>query len=353
MLEEKGSELSPEHRRYIEQTLEFVDRTVEDEHDRHYRSRVYTVLDTRTWPELHVTVWNTIAHAWNSAVQLTLSPDGGSVPDLPASAPVGIYLDYPTDALVPFERKAGRKLAARIGRRPMVATFPWDPARLSWETIKVLVWETLETQHLCQRALHSADDREIAAALQQHVRALTSRIVAPPEDRLPGLVWLVATGALVAFGSPDILNYLTGAQLAYQAVLDLLKRLRSFQVANTLSKFARRMTPSPTPVRPAASSSTLRESVQSVEGSTERAYSRAGVTRVVGRDPGRFVGPVAVPLMGRRVGPVAVPVMRLDVGPVVRGADGAKATGWHRHTWSPPTPTFGAGVCYLAWGRGS
>jgi hypothetical protein len=236
------TKLFPDYEKYIEQTIRHINTHVKVEAARHMRSAVYSTLDTQQWPDEHKIVWHTVIHAWNYAVQNTLDAQGGSLAELPLSAPVGIYLDKPTDALIPIIIKDGRVIHAPFSGKAFVPFLCWDPAALGWSEIRNVLNKTSKTRDGFQAALKNADSREVCEAVEQHVNALAPCFDKNIMPDIPGLLWWIAAGAAVWIGNPTLAEFIPIVGKFYNDVSDALRRgYRRYRVANTLRESAYKM----------------------------------------------------------------------------------------------------------------
>lgn len=242
--ERQQSAVPVAYREYIERTIEFVDRSIEDPAQRGRRSLVYQRLNTRDWPRDQQIVWHTIVHAWNCAVEETLmkpeaagrgeTSQGASIGSLPLSAPVGLYRNRVTDLLVPLGASSEKLVASSVGRRRVPLSVAWHPAELSWETIAAAVDRTPVEREDFQRALCSDSADRKAAAAEELVRALTPHVAPRVANPVDPWIWCVA-GGLVRFAYREAGEAVIfgGAPIA-GSVMYLGKLWLRYLVANTL-----------------------------------------------------------------------------------------------------------------------
>jgi len=239
-----NSVLFPEYEKYIDQTIKHITTNVKDEQARHRRSMIYETLDKNGWPDKHQIVWHTVIQAWNCAVQNTMGAEGGSQSNLPLSAPVGVYLDRPTDALVPTTIRNGKIVNSPFSGKILVPFLNRDPATLSWNEIIDVCNKTTKTRDGFQTALLSTDLLGKYQAVEQHVNALAACLEKRTLPHMPNYLWLIAAGVAIWIGEQNLgAIILPGGKLAYDSVSDLLRGGYKFFTANTLRESAYKMMP--------------------------------------------------------------------------------------------------------------
>lgn len=246
----ENPDLSPQHLKYLEITRQFVDDYIDDPSERARQSVIWTTLEERLSPKHpnYKTIKHTVNHAWNAAVVATHQPDGGSLGYLPRSAPVGLYLDEPTDALLPLNIRRGKYNTTSFRRRvPLI--IDWDPARLSWAKVVRATGETSDSANRFQQALLSGNNDTIRNTLEEHVQAL-ARHLAPetPDHLLPPWTWII--GPVVAYiiapilraDLSEVLKATDALKMTEVSILYLLRRGRIYLVTNTLRKAGKQIT---------------------------------------------------------------------------------------------------------------
>jgi hypothetical protein len=193
------TDLDPEDRRQIEDTLEWIDANI-DEKDRDFRSAVIARMgDTARTPEKQ-TIRNTVTQAWNCAVEATIAPDAGSVGRLPHSPVIGTYLNVPHNGLLDIHRQDGKASQVMSGLRGRVISVEWDPLEMNWTRLREIANATSDERLALQSVANTSRDSE---PLELLIRAI-SRHVEDGMDRVPGsaaaLVDMLASPGGAALG---------------------------------------------------------------------------------------------------------------------------------------------------------
>ncbi len=228
----REKELEREHKELIDKTLNYVKTNIENEDDRNRRSVVLKKLEKDGYPREHQDIWHTVIHAWNCALQETMKVPGGSLGTLPYSAPVGLYLGKPTDALFPTVVERDRIIDAPLAGNT-VSFLSWDPAVVGWKKIQEAFEKTSQTRVSFQAAINKdGDPRDLLSAVEDHVDALTKCFDQPILPEIPRDMWLFAFGLALVIGRPEHYEY---ARAGYEGLDRLLRRVDStFRIANTL-----------------------------------------------------------------------------------------------------------------------
>jgi len=186
---------------------------------------------------------HTAHHAWNAAVASSVNPEGGSLGYLSRSAQVGLYLDEPTDSLLPVSIREGRYSVTTFRKRvPLI--IDWDPAKLSWSEVARVAGETAMSAKGFQKALLSNSESEMQSAINEHAKALAASLVSKPPPRVPGWMWIL--GPVIALiVNPELGTIITGVKAGEEALRDMLYRGRRYLVTNTLRKAAQLAKPRP------------------------------------------------------------------------------------------------------------
>src|SRR5206468_1684692 len=128
-----------------------------------------------------------------------------SVGDLPASAPIGLYLDTPCDALLPVETVEGQLVDVPFSRRKIVKFSSWDPTDLTWDSVRDAVRATAETRDTLQAAVASEDDEAIEDAILHHSHQL-ARVIVPSRRKHSSIIvkpLMVLIGGIAAIVHSD------------------------------------------------------------------------------------------------------------------------------------------------------
>lgn len=189
---------------HVEETLNFIDKEIEDPDARKARSRVLAILDHEPDRTKRERIWNNVVQAWNYATQKTLRPEGGSVGTLSGAVSPAPYLETPTDVLVPVELN---KLAGPMAGIADPPTLPIDIDEITWNEIAKVRAATVGTMGQLTLARHTGNIEQVSQPLRKHLDAL-GRILQPPKkvSKTPYVLKIAGTtgGATViaAFGDP-------------------------------------------------------------------------------------------------------------------------------------------------------
>jgi hypothetical protein len=188
-------------RRSVEATIKFIDKEIEDPGARNARSRVLAeaVLSKAGSRAKQQHIRNQVVQAWNYATEQTLRPDGGSVGMLPGVVSPALYLDTPTDILVPFGSKVKQAQIAVIPDPPLLVC---DIDKLSWTDIRTVRMETVDTMQKLSCARLSGNIDIVTEPLRKHLEA-AGKILHPPRN-IPKVTYVLKIGAIAiaAFGNP-------------------------------------------------------------------------------------------------------------------------------------------------------
>ncbi|MFD3502407.1 hypothetical protein [Streptomyces sp. NPDC058678] len=235
------SSLSPTHEAQVQTAIQFIEKYA-DQGTRNYRSNVLRLLDQLEWPEEHKTVAHTVVSAWNYAVEQTVSPDGGSVGPLSASAPIAAYLSIPFDAVFDMRQQDEMSMFERC-KEQMISFLPGDPLVLPWRQIHVIVNETDETRRAYQEAVRAGKADAIRETLAQHLRSITPLLTGPAQDPFPSHVWVMAAGAgaaVAVMGHPEIGIPIAMARGYYDWVRITAHKISKYRVIDTLRSTVKR-----------------------------------------------------------------------------------------------------------------
>ncbi len=220
------SGIADTHAQALERTLAFIDEHVEPD-VRHLRSSVLSKLGRRTTSPRFRAIWHTVVHAWNAAVQRSVS-NGGSVGYLPGGAPVGPLVDDTIAMLMP----APVLRHERLGEVRLLGATNADPTRLGWPRILQLAGETEATRRVLQEMSYASLPDDATAALERHV-AKVRDVLAPWQ--LPKtkeiLIGIVGAGVFAWGQLPQWLGAAAGMVLNLARVLE-----RRYLIASTLHR---------------------------------------------------------------------------------------------------------------------
>jgi len=239
----QNRDLAPVHKRYLEMTVEFIQGAIENRSDWGRQSIIFAALDRKLNPfnpDYH-TIKNTVNHAYNATVEYSLAPDGGSLGYLPRSAQVGLYLDRPTNSLLPLVFKEGRPSIPSFSKKiPLVLN--WDPGTLHWRQVADVAKKTATSAAKLQTALRSGSESEVQSAIDEHARALSSCLVSKTPRHIPPWLW-IAGPVVVLIGYPEAVAIIGGVKTVEEVWRDVLYRGRKYLVTNTIRKVAQMATP--------------------------------------------------------------------------------------------------------------
>ncbi len=228
-----------------------------DEKDRQYLSSALSLFRKKykTQGYYYRVITETLFHAWNTAVQRTIKPDGGSLGHLTSdSVPIGIYFEDITDTLIPFTSKDKFNLFKELREKTLNITH-MNPARLTWYDISNIVDDTRGTAKKYQASLLSSSDNDIANAAANHAENLNSTII----DLLPEgesstypimsshWIWIVGKALAFIFGNvvgettkiPDFSSY--SASVTEAMIHKYLRSYGNIVIYDTLGKQVQRM----------------------------------------------------------------------------------------------------------------
>lgn len=232
---------------FIENTLDFIEdrERIREDEERASRSIIFNKIDNaiKKRPfdiKSYQTIKNTVMHAYNAAVQDSLSPEFGSNFNLPFSAPIGLILHTPTDVLT-RKRAIGEELFSRKGFREFVIN--WDPTRLTWNEIASAVEKTKDSRKEYQKALESEDIDEMEKKLGNHIKALMPLLVKDVENPIPRWVWWVGSLSAHLFIAPGagIPVVVVGEGVTIAA--GRIQSIRDYTIANALHRVGRKFHP--------------------------------------------------------------------------------------------------------------
>jgi hypothetical protein len=196
---------------HIRETLEFIDKEVEDPDARKARSRVLKILNHEPDITKQKWIWNNVVQAWNYATQMTLQSKGGSVGNLPGAVSPVPYSQSPTDILVPIELRKLVEPLAGIADLPML---PIEIDEIKWNMIKKVRAATADTMEKlnCARSRMTSNIDELSQPLRNHLKAVG--LILQPAKKVPKITYLFKivgiSGITVigAIGNPDHIKYI-------------------------------------------------------------------------------------------------------------------------------------------------
>ncbi|MFA4949206.1 MAG: hypothetical protein WC674_11975 [Candidatus Krumholzibacteriia bacterium] len=195
---------------HVEDTINFIDKEIEDPEARKARSRVLAILGHEADLAKREWIWNNVVQAWNYATQKTLQPEGGSVGTLPGAMSPAPYLESPTDILVPVELE---NLAGPMVGVADLPILPIDIDEIGWAKIAEAREATADTMEQLTRARHAGNIDALSQPLREHLVAV-GRILQPPK-KVSKVPYVLTIGTYVAgqvvmagFGDQTLKNYM-------------------------------------------------------------------------------------------------------------------------------------------------